>query len=197
MLSRKYELEFIERAKKKEDSGKGVGYFLELVVKDLTDGKSYIVAEYVFQPNGRNILLCYPKGLQWNRTADVYLILTAKNLGRWVHHFIKNVEKIFQESKDEHLHVVIHDFDSPDINSKQAFERTTLKNYRYIIKPGKYSRTLSFSEAIESIKDPNAIVVTVDLHLDIGSQFINDVCKVRRSEMNMFFDLGPVSGKSR
>ena len=30
------------------------------------------------------------------------------------------------ETKDEHLHVVIHDFDSPDINSKQAFERTTL-----------------------------------------------------------------------
>ena len=197
MLSRKYELEFIERPKKKEDSGKGVRYFLELVVKDLTDGKSYILAEYVFQPNGKNILLCYPKGLQWNRTADVYLILTAKNLGRWVHHFIKNVEKIFQESKDEHLHVVIHDFDGPDINSKQAFERTTLKNYRYIINPGKYSRTLSFSEAIESIKDPNAIVVTVDLHLDIGSQFINDVCKVRRSEMNMFLDLGPVSGKSR
>ena len=83
MLSRKYELEFIERPKKKEDSGKGVRYFLELVVKDLTDGKSYILAEYVFQPNGKNILLCYPKGLQWNRTADVYLILTAKNLGRW------------------------------------------------------------------------------------------------------------------
>ena len=26
--------------------------------------------------------MCYPKGLQWNRIADVYLILTAKNLGR-------------------------------------------------------------------------------------------------------------------
>ena len=141
LLSRKYEIEFMECVEKKEDSGKGVRYFLELVVKDLTDGKSYILAEYVFQPNGRNILMCYPKGLQWNRTADVYLILMAKNLGRWVHHFIKNVEKIFRETKDEHLHVVIYDFDSPDINLKQAFERTTLRNYHYIIKPGKYSRT--------------------------------------------------------
>ena len=113
MLSRKYELEFIERVEKKEDSRKGVRYFLELVVKDLTDGKNYILAEYVFQPNGRNILLCYRKGLRWNRTADVYLIVTAKNLGRWVHHLIKNVEKIFQETKDEHLPLVIYDFDSP------------------------------------------------------------------------------------
>ena len=185
MLFRKYELESIKHVEKKEDPGKGGRYFLELVVKDLTDGKRYILAEYVFQPNGRNIPLCYPEGLVWNRTADVYLILTAKNLGRWVHHFIKNVEKIFQETKDEHLHVVIYDFDSPDINLKQAFERSTLKNYRYIIKPGKYSRVLSLSEAIESIKDPNAIIVTVDLHLDIGSQFINDVRKVRISEMNV------------
>ena len=82
---------------------------------------------------------------------------------------------------------------------RYQFKAGFWKNYpnRYIIKPGKYLRTLSFSEAIESIKDPNAIVVTVDLHLDIGSQFINDVCKVRRSERNMFLDLGPVSGKSR
>ena len=200
MLFRKYELESIKHVEKKEDPGKGGRYFLELVVKDLTDGKRYILAEYVFQANGRNIPLCYPEGLQWNRTADVYLILTAKNLGRWIHHFIKNVEKIFQETKDEHLHVVIYDFDSPDINLKQAFERTTLKNYRYIIRPGKYSRTISYSEAIESIKDPNAIVVTVDLHLDIGSQFINDVRKVRISEMSMCLGhwyLGPVSRKSR
>ena len=55
----------------------------------------------------------------------------------------------------------------------------------------------SFSKAVESIKDPNAIVVTVDLHLDIGSQFINDVCEMRRSEMNMCLALGPVSGKTR
>lgn len=122
--------------------------------------------------------MCYPKGLQWNRTADVYLILTAKNLGRWVHHFIKNAEKIVQQTKDEHLHVVIFDFNSPDIDLKQALQRSTLKNYHYITRPGKYSRTRSFSEAIQSIKDPNAIVVTVDLHLDLGSQLINDVRKV-------------------
>ena len=124
--------------------------------------------------------LCYPTGLQWNRKADVYLILTAKNLGRWVHYFIKNVEKIIQETKDDHLHVVIYDFGSPDIDLKEAFERSTLQNYHFIIKPGRYSRTESFSKAIQSIKNPDAIVVTIDLHLDIGSQTINDIRKVSR-----------------
>ena len=168
------------RVEKKDDPLKGRRYFLELEVKDLIDGVSYILAEYVFRPKEKNYSLCYPKGLQWNRTADVYLILTAKKLGRWVHHFIKNVEKVIQETKDEHIHVVIHDFESPDTDlKKQALEKSSLKKYRFITKAGNYSRTISFSDAIQSIKDPNAIVVTVDLHLDIGSRLIHDIRKVR------------------
>ena len=92
----------------KDDPKKGKRYLLELVIKDITDGTHYLLAGYVFVPHGKNASsLCYPNVLQWNRTADVYLILTAKNLGRWVHHFIKYVEKIVQETKDDHLHVVI------------------------------------------------------------------------------------------
>ena len=175
---RRYELESIVRVEKKEDPINGGRYLLELVVRDLTNGGSYILAEYVYQPKGKNAALCYPKGLQWNRTADVYLILTAKNLGRWVHHFIKNVEEIVQETKDAHLHVVIFDFDSPDIDLEQAFKRSTLKNYHFISEPGSYSRTISLSRAVQSIKDPDAIIVTIDLHLDIGSRLINDIRKV-------------------
>ena len=168
----------IRRVEKKEDRKKGaVRYFLEVVVSDVLTDQKYILAEYVFQPNGTS--LCYPVGLQWNRTADVYLIVTAKNLGRWIHHFIKNVEKIIQESRDEHLHVVVFDFESPDVNLTNVFQRSSLKNYHYITKSGNYSRTISFTEAINSIKDPSAIVVTLDLHLDIGSRFINEIRKVR------------------
>ena len=168
----------VKSVEKKEDPKHGSRYLLELVVRDVTNGNNYILAEYVFQPRGQDDSLCYPTDLQWDRTADVYLILTSKNLGRWVHHFIKNVEQIVQDTKDEHLHVVIFDFDSPDIDLQQAFNRSTLKNYHFITQPGKYSRTLSFSKAIESIKNPDAIIVTIDLHLDIGSQLINDIRKV-------------------
>ena len=174
----KYKLESIRRIEKKADPNKGERYLLNLVVTDRKLGKRYLLSEYVFQPNGINVPLCYPMGLQWNRTADVYLILTVKNLGRWVHHFIKNVEKIVEETRDENLHVVIYDFNSPDIDLEQAFQRSRLKNYHFITKPGKYSRTTSFTEAIDSVKDPNAIVVTTDLHLDIGSQAIDDIRKV-------------------
>ena len=175
---RRYGLVSIRKVEKKDDHNKGVRYFIDVVVSDVITGEQYILADYVYKPNGDKTPLCYPEGLQWNTVADVYLILTAKNLGRWVHNFIKNVEKIVEETKDEHLHVVIYDFDSPDIDLRHAFQRSALKKYHFIRKPGKYSRTISFTEAIDSIKDPNAIVVTIDLHLDLGSQFINEIRKV-------------------
>ena len=40
----------------------------------------------------------------------------------------KNVEKIIRETKDEHLHVNIYDYDSPNNDLKQALQRSTLKN---------------------------------------------------------------------
>ena len=165
---------------KKEDPGKGSRYLLELNVKDLTSETSYILAEYVYQPRGNSTSLCYPTGMQWDRTADVYLILTSKNLGRWVHHFIKNVEQIVRETNDQHLHVVIFDFDSPDIDLGQVLRNSILTNYRYITQRGNYSRTVSFTEAIKTITDPNAIIVTVDLHLDIGSRLISDIRQVTK-----------------
>ena len=36
----------------------------------------------------------------------------------------------------------------------------------------------SFSEAIQSSLNPEAIFLTTDLHLDIGSQMVNDLRKV-------------------
>ena len=74
--------------------------------------------------------------------------------------------------------MVIFDFDSPDIDLEETFKRSTLKNYHFITQPGNYSRTVSFSKAVESIKNPDAIIVTIDMHLDIGSQLINDIRKV-------------------
>ena len=175
---RTYELLSVRRVEKKGDPLKGDRYLLELVVKYLPNGANYILAEYVFQPKDLSGPLCYPSGLQWDRKADVYLILTAKNLGRWVHHFIKNVEQIVKETKDEHLHVVIFDFGSPDIDLEQALRKSSLINYHLIVQPGNYSRTLSFGRAVQSIKDPNAIIVTIDMHLDLGSQLINEIRKV-------------------
>ena len=49
---RKYKFRSIKHVEMKADPQKGKRYLLELVVQDLTDGKIYLLSEYVFLPNG-------------------------------------------------------------------------------------------------------------------------------------------------
>ena len=176
-LRRKFVLNDIRNVERKTDKEKGERYLIELELVELKNNKKVMFSEYVFMPNGSK-KLCYPKNLQWNRTADVYLIVTAKNLGRWVHHFIKNVEKILKETNDSNLHVIIYDFNSSDINLKKVLRESSLTSYMFLRESGEYSRTHSFTEAINLVSDPHSIIVMLDLHLDVATPFINDVRKV-------------------
>ena len=122
--------------------------------------------------------LCYPKNLRWNKTAPVYLVVTAKNLGRWLRHFIKNVERIVLETSDPYLHIIIFDYNSTDINLEKALKQSSLKNYMLLRDSGEYSRTRSFTEAINLVSDPQSIIFMVDLHLDLAGPLINNIRKV-------------------
>ena len=174
---RKFVLNGIRRVERKTDKKRGERYLIELELLELKNNRKVMLSEYVFMPNGTK-KLCYPKNLQWNRTVDVYLIVTAKNLGRWVHHFIKNVEKILKESNDSNLHVIIYDYNSSDINLKKVLRESSLTSYMILRESGEYSRTRSFTEAINLVSDPHSIVVMLDLHLDVETPFINNIRKV-------------------
>ncbi|KAJ7380350.1 hypothetical protein OS493_008802 [Desmophyllum pertusum] len=166
----------VRRVDRKPDTQRGNRYLIEVELLDLTNNRKVLLSEYVFMPNGTK-KLCYPKDFQWNRTANVYLIVTAKNLGRWVHHFIKNVERILNETNDPNLHVIIYDYNSSDINLEKVLKESSLTNYMFLRESGGYSRTRSFTEAINLVSDPHSIIFMLDLHLDIGTPFINNIRK--------------------
>jgi len=177
-LRRKFVLNEIRNVERKTDKKRGdERYLIELELVDLKNNRKVMLSEYVFMPNGTK-KLCYPKNFQWNRTVDVYLVVTAKNLGRWVHHFIKNVEKILKETKDSNLHVIIYDYNSSDINLKKVLRESSLTSYMFMRESGEYSRTQSFTEAINLVSDPHSIIVMLDLHLDVATPFINNIRKV-------------------
>ena len=176
-LRRKFVLNEIRNVERKTDKEKGERYLIELELVDLKNNRSVMFSEYVFMLNGTK-QLCYPKHFQWSRIVDVYLIVTAKNLGRWVHHFIKNVEKILKETKDSNLHVIIYDYNSSDINLEKVLRESSLTRYMFLRETGEYSRTQSFTEAINLVSDPHSIIVMLDLHLDVETPFINNIRKV-------------------
>lgn len=176
-LFSKFQLEKVLRVERKTDKKKGKRFFLDLKLRDCTANKSVGFSEYIFEPFQSNQLY-YPTNFQWRKNAPVYLVVTAKNLGRWLHHFIKNMEAILKETGDPNLHFVICDYNSTDINLDEVLQKSALRNYAVLRKRGDYSRTASFNDAISLVKDPQSIIFLLDLHLDIASSLIDDVRKV-------------------
>ncbi|KAL9959045.1 hypothetical protein ACROYT_G036126 [Oculina patagonica] len=172
----KFSVNEIRNVERKTDKKRGNRCLIEAELLDLTNNRKVMLSEYVFMPNGTKEL-CYPDNFQWNRTVNVYLIVTAKNLGRWVHHFIKNVEKIVNETNDPNLHVIIYDYNSSDINLEKVLKESSLTNYMFLSESGEFSKTRSLTEAINLVSDPHSIIFTLDLHLDIGAPFINNIRK--------------------
>lgn len=168
----------MKNVERKTDENRGKRYLIEVKLHDVKDNNSVTLSEYVFMPKDTK-QLCYPENFQWNATSPVYLIVTAKNLGRWLHHFIKNAEKIFEDTNDPNFHLIIFDYNSPEINLEEVLKQSTLTNYKVLRRSGEYSRTTSFTEAIELVTDPHSIIFLTDLHLEIASPMINSIRKVR------------------
>ena len=157
----------------------GVRYLLELVLEIPAEQRSAVLSEYVYQyKNHHNI--CHPIEIHWNRKADVYIVITAQNQGRWIHHFINNMEKVYQETNDSHIHAVIIDYSSPDIDLVAAVKRSTFKGFTVITEPRSeaFVKTSAYNKVVSKIKDPNSIVFLLDLHLDVSSRLINEIRKV-------------------
>ena len=174
---RKYKFLSIKSVERKEDKKLGHRYLLELNLLRKADNRVQVLSEYIFRQK-HNHSLCYPTGLQWNRTADIYFVVTSKNQGRWVQHLINNMARIYQETKDNHFHLVIFDYDSQDIDVEKSLQESLLPRYTLIRKPGEFIKTKAYNEAVSSVHDPNAIIFLVDLHLEIASNLLDNIRKV-------------------
>ena len=160
------------------DQGTGDRYLVELELKEISGGKSVRFSEYVYRPWGAQTL-CTPVGVAWKKSAVINILLTTgNNQGRWILHFLDNMARIYDITKDANFNVVIVDFDSKDIDVENALKKAAIPSYQYANIEGNFSRALGLQKAAEMVRDPNSILFAMDLHLDIPYHFLDDVRKV-------------------
>ena len=160
------------------DPGTGYRYLVEMELKEILSGKSVRFSEYVYRPWGAQAL-CTPVGVAWNKNVVVNILLTTgNNQGRWILHFLENMARIYNRTKDANFNVVIVDFDSKDIDIGNALKKAAIPSYQYTNTKGDFSRALGLQKAAEMVRDPNSILFAMDLHLDIPYHFLDDVRKV-------------------
>ena len=163
------------------DPGTGDRYLVELELKEISRGKSVRFSEYVYRPWGA-LALCTPVGVAWNKSAVVNILLTTgNNQGRWILHFLDNMARIYNRTKDSNFNVVIVDFDSKDIDIDNALKKATIPTYQYANTKENFSRALGLQKAAEMVIDPDSILFAMDLHLDIPYHFLDDVRKVNEA----------------
>ena len=173
----KYTLQHVLNVELNEDVEKGRRFLVELQLFDTVSEKSMRFSEYVYQPIVYNEL-CYPKDFKWNKTAVVNVILTVGNQGRWAKHFINTMSRIYDDTKDERLNIIMVDFDSKDIDIVRALEESSLPKYTLIKRKGLFHKTEAIQAAANTVLDSGGIVMQVDLHMTVPSDFIDHVRKV-------------------
>lgn len=151
---------------------------VELELQEITSGKSVRFSQYVYKQRGVETL-CTPEGVTWNKSAMINILLTTgNNQGRWILHFLENMRKIYNKTKDSNFNVIITDFGSKDLDIEKALKQAAIPNYQYANINDKFSRALGLQRAAEMVKEPNSIVFAMDLHLHIPYHFLDDVRKV-------------------
>lgn len=178
-----FKLRFMEATPNVKDGQRhGWRYLLEAEIKWKDGSPPTFISEYLYRPEANSTLkysLCTVEGFQWNRTTHVNLVVTVKNIGRWIKHLIRNMEDIRLTNNDDRFTIIVCDFESSDLNISQALLESQLKPSMYKLIPltGNFRKTLALQAGIDWVKDPRAIVMTLDLHLTLPTGIMNSIRK--------------------
>ena len=171
---------------RKLDRQLGSRFLLEFLVKVSGQDKPALISEFVFLPKDSENL-CYPKGLQWNRQAKVALVISAKDQGRWLAHFLNNLQEMYAVTKDENVEVVLFNYESSNIDLEKELAVRILPPCKVInAQEEHYSRSKSLNKGVQEIQDPHTIIFTLDLHLDLPISLFDDIRKVSKSVYEKF-----------
>lgn len=174
--SSKYSLKEIVSVEENHDVLKGDRYLIDVELNVQGKNSSVRLSQYVYQRLG-STEFCLPQRFFLNQHATVHIIIPVKNQGKWVQHFISNMEELYSERKDPHINVIIVDFSSTDIDVTAALKRSTLKRYQVRKLKGLFQRAYGIQAGAALVKNPRDIIFMCDLHLQIPSNIVDIIRK--------------------
>ncbi|XP_017350128.1 beta-1,4-N-acetylgalactosaminyltransferase 3 [Ictalurus punctatus] len=173
-------LKRVINVEKKTKAGVGSRYLLEIEMED-KEGKNVLISKYFYTTYNKRYPelpgLCNPVDFGWDPEVKVHVILTVKNQGRWVMHFIREMEKVYQVTGDKNFNVIIVDFNSTDIDIEQELKNAILPSYQFMSLGGRFAKSLGIQSGVDLVKDNNSILFMCDLHIHFPPSIIDNVRK--------------------
>ena len=156
---------------------KGDRYLIEGKVKLFEyPNNQFLLSQYVYKFKTAD-LLCIPSVLPVY-TAFVHFVIIVKDQSRWVRYLIKNIESIYQITRDNRFGLTIVDFESIDMNiSEYMLSTLTIPHYNFISLSGEFNKVWGQNTAIQRVNASDDIIFTCDLHLFIPVNIIELIRK--------------------
>ncbi|XP_022801473.1 beta-1,4-N-acetylgalactosaminyltransferase 3-like isoform X2 [Stylophora pistillata] len=174
--NQKYNLKAIVNVEKTQDTLRGNRYLLELIFRERARNTIVKLSEFVYKFNNSS-RLCKPAGITWNRNVTINVILTVKNQGNWAQHFIHEMSRITKETREDHVNIIVVDYENKDIDIEESLRQSSLTNYRVLKRSGAFHKTEAIQSADSTITDPHSIVLLFDLHLRTPTSFFSAIRK--------------------
>ncbi|KAK3544628.1 hypothetical protein QTP86_019130, partial [Hemibagrus guttatus] len=176
-------LKRVLNVEKKTDDAVGSRYLLELELEN-TQGDLILLSKYFYALKDKNKkknlelpTLCSPKGFYWNPDTIVHVILAVKNQGRWVMHFIKEMEKVYKATGDKNFNIILIDYNSTDIDVEKELKNANVPSYQFLRLGGAFGRSPGLQAGIDLVKDDNSILFLCDLHLHFPVTILDSLRK--------------------
>ncbi|XP_008852595.1 N-acetyl-beta-glucosaminyl-glycoprotein 4-beta-N-acetylgalactosaminyltransferase 1 isoform X2 [Nannospalax galili] len=189
----------IVNVEKRRDSARGSRFLLELELQE-RGGSRLRLSEYVFlrlpgahvgdedgespepppassaHPDGRPEL-CRPLHLAWHQDVMVHFIVPVKNQARWVAQFLADMAALHAHTGDSHFNIILVDFESEDMDVKQALSVAQLPRYQYLRRTGNFERSAGLQAGVDAVEDPSSIVFLCDLHIHFPPNILDSIRK--------------------
>lgn len=137
------------------------------------------MTRYVIKRSGS---LCEDKEFQFDPNAMVHIVIPVRDQGAWVLHLLENLEAIYRATKDDRFNLILVDYKSTDLDVQAALENFQLPHVKLVTLPPPFSRAAGVQAGIDAVSNPNDIILTCDLHLEIPPGLL---AEVRRSTIQV------------
>jgi hypothetical protein len=95
---------------------------VDAILKDPRTNSTYRDSRYLYMDKNRSSL-CLPRSYIVNWDVTVNVIVVAKRQTRWLRHFLANMEKIYVQTKDKHINVIIAKYGNDDEELMEEYQR--------------------------------------------------------------------------
>ena len=152
-------------------------YLIEILVCPQGNiSEIFLISETFFSTKTPAESFCQHRFLKRETLPFVHIIVGMKNLGKWARDLVENVERIYEDTRDERFSLVIVDFESEDIDMELLLRQSALRHWTLIQVEGSFLRSGGINLALDQIPSVD-IFFTADLTLGIPSSMLDYIRK--------------------